>query len=228
MRIYSSDENVSTPFDEYIGKDVWVSCLEANKYQERYVRFLSKDFDRGGDVFLTCNSVPAYCFDGYNNYSQYDILEYAREVHLIYPDCIELSEPVIEMTSDELYDVWDDTRDNAIKDLSDAVGQNIWIKVYEKWNNRIYYMNILDNNNGVISYKYIDHEYVEDYDYFNYYSNCTEKPSEAILEDFSHIDAWKIYEPVEAMSDDEFKEIIAKNDENFSNGYMDEFGESYD
>ena len=203
MRLYATNKLPKTPFDPYIDKDIWVHCtlMLSTHGTPAYVRFLGKDYDDTG-IVLYVN----YITDHAASMCKYGL---ATITHVLSPNLIHLDTPEITCTTEELLP----NCNSNPKDIFDEfAGQDVWILVDATHGGYNEYIKILEIKNNSILCKELYADAGVGGDIF-FPDELYKKPSEYIDTNLYHIDYWKIHQPLDILTGEEFEAILKEYDE---------------
>ena len=217
MKIYANGNfnDIPTPFDQYIGTDIWVKCtLRYNPKWERFCRFVNKRvLDFGVDdrkAQLTYNSLTTEALLNLDEMPKDQIRKVLTEDHTDYADNLILVEPLHTIDSTQLNAALGDASQyETTESIVDRyVGKDIWIKVTpSKSFPRFSYIKICKKDRYYIRFIWIDADLIEDH--------CMLDPDESVYslihQTYStraHIDDINIAKPVEILTTEEVEEEL--------------------
>ena len=215
MKIYA-DNNTKTPFDEYIGKEIWVLCdyVETSSAYRSYVRFLKKVVQQSYTLFYV-NVIFTSTFDREDNDT---LLSMSFDTTVTLAKNIRPIEPFTTFTTQQLFPNY--AFKSARSRFDEFIGQPVWIKI-SNFEMGTLYVKILDRNKNVVTCESIDSEYVDDFEYDDQFRS----PSTYVDDFCFQIDGFEICNPLEILTDDEMQEILEYNDRVWLEGWEAEYGE---
>ena len=205
MKIYC--ETVQPELDQYIGKDAWIMC---HGYGDgvRWTRILKAEYWDNKFAYYYVNEVSGTKLWWFLNPSKYSERRLdANHIPVITERRgeLEVIEPLVVKTTQELFEMPDYEVDNDIVNIFDQfVGSNIWVRAEQQselWSD--YYIRISAKNGNVITYDCIEAQLID-----NPISVDLEgpPPSESDFyknDKVSHIDDWKITNPDDILTTEE-------------------------
>ena len=228
MKIYANDyaDTVHTPFDQYIGKNVWVTCYLQGATDDNYdyVRFLSKEVRGPHKPEFVRVSVDRIGYRQLEAYRENPKLFYGTDYNPVRArnladqdvygiNAFRLTTPVEVYTTEELFGFTDYTFGNPVIDR--FVGKPIWV-LADKDGMGTYYVQILEKHGDVVNCNIIDPNYLdEDYEY-DYWDSC---PDDWITNVTMHVDSLKVVEPLYVLSDEEVQEAYDRSSAIYEEGY---------
>ena len=205
MKIYANKQaDFKTPFDEYIGKAVFVKCWMFEEIV--YVRFLAKEYYTP----FRNKTIPVLRI-AYFDYGELPNIEehidWLCNITKIEPSNLSLYSPHKVIPANTLYD-----KPNSCNILQNFVGTNIWIKVNTTDTRHTLcdcYINVVSIANDIVTYHWIvrsDFEHIENGDYIGVYSRAA---FDSIFIDTleAYIDGITVYEPLEILTTEEIIEM---------------------
>lgn len=221
MKIYAygvPDKDIPTPFDQYIGQDIWVKCEYTYRHDafQFYARFVSKkvlNFGDGRDlVSLSFNRLLPKEVHAlrHGNVSDEQIRKLITSTESVYADNIKLVQPVDTITSKYILKHMD-TYELTESILDKYIGKDVWIKARFTVQHSIYrtvYLKVLSKQDYYVTFQYIDSGYIDEQWGFDpdedvYSMMHPWRPSRC------HIDDIIISTPVEAYTSEEIEEMLS-------------------
>lgn len=224
MKIYANDTATTTPFDPYVGKNVWVRCLRSyvNKNESEYIRFLGRHDWGNGHIVFDVSYIDVERLERYRNErymygprNEFSLVE-TKQVAAIY---LELVEPVQILTTEELFNLDEDALGEDSRMLDKLAKNELWFMATlltgDDAGNDMY-VKITEKTGDIMSIDFIHPCYVDDYSYDNgdwqppsyYMDSCT-----------INVDSIKVIEPLEVLTTTEFQEKLDESDDIFETGY---------
>ena len=212
MKIYAkSIQNISTPFDEFVGQDIWVRCyFDYGNFPVipviGFARFLSKEF-RGDDVIFSLNFIsdrdlsPESCFNARGKKHISVITQVVEAGKLV------LVQPVYTCTTETLLS---DYQSADPKTFEDFVGTDVWVLVRNHYGPYKYYIKVLSCNKHIMTCNIIDDDLVDAYEYGS--EDYYKRPSECIKTTVVHTDTYEICEPLCVLGQEDIEDYLAYSD----------------
>ena len=225
MKIYSNDNinTTSTPFDQFVGKNIWVRCIYSHGTSDDfvYVRFLDREEWGYEQVLFDVSLVDPERLERYRSHREYydgvselSFIENKRIIALY----LTLVSPVQIHTTEELFKLSDGELGEGGRILDRFSRTNVWFLATFLVGNDTsggYYVHITKKQGDVLTVEYIASCYVD----YTYESGDYQPPSDYIENCTIHVDSLRVVEPLEILTDEEFAEQMDANDEAFENGY---------
>lgn len=207
MKIYAdSSIDTSTPFDEFVGKDVWVrvQCTFGNRLII-YVRFIERTIG-GTPISFLCNWVLAQKYDAGKLHS----LDYNSRI--FFASELELLSPVTPLSSADLFS---DSEIDSAKTLglfSRLAGKDLYVLAEDQRVGVEFYVKVNSLRGNVVDLQYIDAGIVDCSDE-DYYDGWEHSPWCHIHHTTVFIDAFSIIEPIDILTGEELSDILNHLDE---------------
>ena len=238
MKIFAAETagETVTPFDQFVGKNIWVFCKTTYGTQAYpvYVRFLSRHDYGLGHVVFDVSMLDWDRLDRYRNNSslygprdEFSFVENKR----ISANYLRLPSKVKTLTTEELFQITESLGEDSHM-LNRLASRHCWFKatiITGDTYNSEYYVKIHAKTGDIIELEYIDPMYVDDY---SYETGEFEEPSSHMENCTLNVDSIKLVEPIEVLTDEEMDEMLHDNDVAFEDGYWadqeDDEEEDYD
>lgn len=222
MKIYATTAQPTTPFDPYVGKDVWVRFEPPINFNRAYIRILSMTpVDTSGVIVLRYNNIPIHTdLDLYqlsDNELYSDMTTVRSDIYYI--DNIQDAVAKNVIYTEDLLRGRDIPAEGLAHVLSHDdgkfdkfIGKDVWVSAEYLPDSRPYYIKIINKYGTTIDYVQIPKLYVDrlinrEVFYFNdsLIPMALEQNPWAIKR--SLISSWKLLYPIDILSTEELQEI---------------------
>lgn len=208
MKIYAADKPLPiTPFDEYIGKDLWVKCtLFHEDTVFLYVRFLDKFW-----FTLPSGTEKPVLHVTYIPEREVNLLRRTYPIGfadtvMVLLNQIHMVEPVEVISTERLYE-YAEKRDL----IHSIAGTDIWVEAYDGYSDG--FVNIHKIEKDVVTYSIIGNEWLEDIERqvefrqgdYNFILKHLDQPEHLHKK---YIDGISIYEPINMLTAEEIREML--------------------
>ena len=207
MKIYAdSSIDTSTPFDEFVGKDIWVrvKCTFGNRLII-YVRFIERTIG-GTPISFLCNWVLAQKYDA----GKLRNLEYNSRI--FFASELELLSPVIPLSSADLFSDSEIDSAKTLELFSRLAGKDLYVLVEDQRVGVKYYVKVNSLRGNVVDLQYVDEGIVNCSDE-DYYDVWEYSPWRHLHHTTVFIDAFSIVEPIDILTGEELSDILNHLDE---------------
>lgn len=206
MKIYAdSSIDTSTPFDEFVGKDIWVrvQCTFGNRLII-YVRFIERTV--GTPISFLCNWVLAQKYDA----GKLRNLDYNSRK--FFASDLELLSPVTSLSSADLFYDSEIDSTKTLELFSRLVGKDLYILAEDQRLCAEFYVKVNSLRGNVVDLRYVDAGIVDCSDE-DYYDVWEYSPWNHIHHTTVFIDAFSIIEPIDILTGEELSDILNHLDE---------------
>ena len=197
MNIYAATANT---LRSYLGKNVWVKCLNRNSSEPCYVNVVSEGNSKDhllGNVFY--EHVLRYT-DPKEIRSELS----ARDLPIV-PEDYKIVTPEVILRAEDIYDV-----PKYLGELNKYVGKDVWVKVFSYLYNYECYINIISIDGATIKYHPVDAGMIDYHSPSDW--DCDEFPTEDDLDyvETTTLDSLELITPVEVLTTEEIIEELNK------------------
>lgn len=207
MKIYAdSSIDTSTPFDEFVGKDVWVrvQCTFGNRLII-YVRFIERTVGSTPILFF-CNWVLAQKYDA----GKLHDLDYNSRI--FFASELELLSPVTPLSSADLFSDSEIDSTKTLKLFSRLAGKDLYVLAEDQRICVELYVKVNSLRGNVVDLQYIDAGIVNCFDE-DYCDIWEHSPWNHIHHTTVFIDAFSIIEPIDILTGEELNDMLTHLDE---------------
>lgn len=232
MKIYSSSvwegpehTEVKTPFDEFVGKNVWVACRYSESRDIDYTRFLYKDVRRSNWVVFTVDRISKRTLDTYREHPDYYHSKNAKYLteHLdVDMHYLTLVEPVEAYTTAELFSLED--YDVNVNIVDRFLGKPYWVRTTRTDDHGEYFVKFLEKHGDSVLCDFIDTKYIDGYEYDSYDSYSEDWVQTELL----HIDSFDLVVPMDVITEEEFAAELSAAEEEYERGFWEDHDEEED
>lgn len=209
MKIYAygvPDMNIPTPFDQYVGQDVWVLCRLTYSYKDFYIRFLDKHVS-----YFTVNSIFPADMDNLRagKIPNDKIRKLLTKTDTMFAKNLEIVEPLTVIPSAEILpNIEQYETTESIVDR--YVGKDLWVKITvgKTMISQHRYMKFTNKDGFYVSGPAIRAEYIDYHEGFDpdedvYSTMHPWRPSRY------HIDDITVPTPVQVLTTEEVEEELS-------------------
>ena len=232
MKIYSNSvwdgpehAEVKTPFDEFVGKNLWVACQYNERSNIEYVRFLYKDVYRDDWVVFTVDAMNKRTLDTYRAHPDYYNSKDPRhltqhtEFDLRY---LKLVDPVEIYTTEELFSMQEYSYDDSV--ITKFMNKPYWVRTNRTDDYGEYYVRFYDRYGDSIVCDWIETKFIDDYTYDSFDSYSEDWLQTGLL----HIDVFDVIQPIDVLTDQEFQDAKSAAEDEYERGFWEDHDEEDD
>lgn len=194
---------MKTPFDKFIGKDIWVLC-DIKKTYSRDIRAYIRVYEIDSENDIECTVIPESEIPKMAEWHIWYATKQMNNAEYIDLNKVTIVKPLTTKTSQEICPEYV----NDVSELMEFVGTGYWIKVLftESYFNFETFIKILSAEGKYITYQSIRADVLAG----DIYEKWDFTSAVEYMEDVEEVNAYnvKICRPLEMMSDEEMQEEI--------------------